>query len=467
MIVSEELRTARAAYEIRRRLEVQEQLDRLLFAEQLAFLNDPAKLKAALTTRRAGKSIGAAAYLLREALRFAGCSVLYIGLTCDSAIKIIWKDCLRVLCRKLGIRAKLNRQKGEVRIPNGSIIYITGVDATAEQQLTIFGQKFPLVVVDEAALYSIDLQEFIFETLFPCVSDYDGTICLIGMPSKFHKRYFADVTRGSKPGWSVHKWGWWNNPHVATIIDKQLAKLRAEHPGIEQTPGYKRSWLGLWAVDASSLVYRYDASRNLVPELPRGEMRHVLGIDLGYSPDPTAFILGGYRPHDRKLYFHHAYKRTGMILSDVATYIRYLQGTHNIERLVIDNANKQAVEEMSQRHGLAFEAAEKQGKADFIEMMNDDFQLGNIAIVADKCSAYTSELEELAWDERKREKGLYIEDPSLPNHCCDGGLYVWRFCLNWVDRGPRAEAPSEEDRMMSIAEQRAEERAEAEGAFWS
>src|SRR5512135_646237 len=73
-----------------------------LFKNQLDLIDDPAKRKAALCSRRAGKSHTAAAYLLKELLDPVEGDVAYIGLTRSSAKKIIFKP-IEKLNRKYGL----------------------------------------------------------------------------------------------------------------------------------------------------------------------------------------------------------------------------------------------------------------------------------------------------------------------------------------------------------------------------
>ena len=62
---------------------------------------------------------------------------------------------------------------------------------------------------------SIDLNELVYGVLKPAVTDYRGTICLIGMPGNLKKGLFFELTQGqdpgsagtwSKMGWSGHRW---------------------------------------------------------------------------------------------------------------------------------------------------------------------------------------------------------------------------------------------------------------------
>src|SRR5437660_4718829 len=94
------------------------------FAQQRAFIEDLAKLKWALCTRRAAKSYSDGLALAKACLEHDNVSCLYIGLTRESAKRIMWKDVLKAINRrhKLGIR--FNESELSAKFPNGSVIYL-------------------------------------------------------------------------------------------------------------------------------------------------------------------------------------------------------------------------------------------------------------------------------------------------------------------------------------------------------
>jgi hypothetical protein len=74
--------------------------------------------------------------------------------------------------------------------------------------------------------------------------------------------------------------------------------------------------------------------------------------------------------------------------------------------------------------------AQKQGKADFIEIMNGDFISGYIKIHRKLGVGLMDELQALVWDERafpRRE-----EHPGCDNHMTDALLYSWRHCYQYL-----------------------------------
>jgi len=204
-------------------------------------------------------------------------------------------------------------------------------------------------------------------------------------------------------------------------------------------------------------VYRFSLDRNAITTLPiigdpRGQWHHVLGIDLGYSPDPSAFVIAAYHDHDSTLYFTESWKQWRLDITDVAQRVQVYQAKYDLDTLIIDGANKQAVAEMQRRHGLPLVAASKTAKADFIELMNAEFILGRIKVITSACNGgiqnsgkKTQEQESLAlhdeygglvWDERALVKGKREEHPRCPNHLADAALYAWRYCFQYLSKAP-------------------------------
>ncbi len=434
------------------------------FAAQTAFISDPAKLKVVLCTRRSGKSYGAGLYLYQQAYETPGASCLYIALTRDSAKKIMWKDVLKPINRRLGLGARFNETELTATLPNGSVICVLGVDSSEEEKQKLLGQKYALVVIDEAASFSIDLQELVYGVLKPAVTDYRGTICMIGMPGNLKKGLFFELTSGqdpgvpgtwSKMGWSGHRWSALDNPYIRENWLQEIADLKAANPRIEETPLFQQHYLGRWVIDDSRLVYRYAVGRNdFDGELPRhngGQWHYVLGVDLGYV-DPTAFSLCAYHDHDKTLYVLEAEKHAHLDITQVAERIRGYQVKYEIDRIIIDNSNKQAVEEMRRRHDLALQPADKTGKSDFIEIMNGEFIQGRIKLNPQTCSALADEYALLVWDERSAKRE---EHPNCANHLTDATLYAWRYCYAYLSEAPveppkpgTAEWYAEEERQM-------------------
>ena len=372
-----------------------------------------------------------------------GCSCLFVALTKESAKKILWKDVLKVINTRWNLGGIFNESELTFTLPNGSVLYLFGVDAKEDEKEKLLGQKYAEVAIDEGASYTIDLYELVFGILKPAVADYRGTIGIYGTPSNLKKGLFFELTNGHDPGtphrwkqtgWSGHAWDAFHNPYMTENWRAEIEELKANNEGIEETPLFQQHYRGLWVIDDSKLVYRYLAGRNdfsgELPELDSGEWHYVLSIDLGFT-DACSFTVLAYHDHDRTLYALLSYKKPGLDITATSEHAQTLKEKYPIEHTSIDGANKQAVEELNNRHGLDATAAEKKDKAEFIDIMNAELIQGRIKL-SPQCEPLKEEYLNLIWDERALEKRKRLEHPSCENHCADGTLYGWRHCWQYL-----------------------------------
>lgn len=412
------------------------------FKTQNAFIEDESRLKVVQCTRRAGKSYGAGLYAFKEAYENPGVSVVIISLTRDSVKRIFMKDILSTINNKYNVQAKPNLSDLTFTLPNKSVIYLLGVDANPSDMDKLLGQKNKLVIIDESAFFRQDMNKLIYEVLRPSMIDYDGTIAMISTTSHLTNSLYYDITTGKKKGWSLHKWTAKDNPYIADKWDKEIEELKKNNPGIEKTPMFRRMYLNEWVIDQDALVYKHSED-NLIPAKPKAKYSYVLGIDLGYE-DATAMVVCAYSEHDSNLYVVETFKKSKMIIHDVAKKIKELDKKYDFDNMIIDNASKQAVEEMRQRYTLSLIPAEKTGKRDYIELLNSDLTMNHIKILPE-AEGLTEEWTNLVWDERKLLKGKYEEHPACPNHLSDAFLYAWRYVYNYCAK-PKTEfiAPTSE-----------------------
>lgn len=435
------------------------------FPQQRAFIEDPAPFKAAICTRRAGKSFSGALVLLRAALQHPGSSNLFIAKTRASAKGIVWKDVLKVLNRTHNLNLKFHETDLTATLPNGSVIYCLGADADDDEREKLLGQKYACVVIDESASFTTDLKELVMKTLKPAVADYRGQVCMIGTPGNIVKSFYFNVTTGVEPGWSVHRWTTYDNPNMVEEWTAEINQLVGVNPLVKETPWFRQMYLGEWVVDSEKLVYRFSPERNLVEAMPtnKSQPRYVLGVDLGYNDD-SAFALCAYYRESPVLYYVKTIKRSGMDVTDVARQIKEFHSQFAVDVTVVDGANKQAIAELNNRHGLALQTADKTGKEDFIQLMNGDFIQGHVKAVEGGTYALVKEWRELIWYERTGSHQRRIEHPSLPNHLADAALYAWRHCYTYLFK-PALALPPKEGTIEWFAEETKRMEEEAEKAW--
>lgn len=373
--------------------------------------------------------------MVKEAREYDGANCLYLGLTRLSAKGIIWKDILKQINKKHSLGMEFNGTELTATTKNGSVIHVTGVDADEDEMEKLLGKKYRLIVIDEAASYSVDLRRLVYGILGPAVIDQGGTICLMGTSGDLTQGLFYDITTGKEPGWQLFEWSARDNPYVAKQWDEEIEDIRKNRPLFMETPLFKQWYLNQWVIDDEKLVYRFIESRcraQVLPRLHQAGWNYVLGVDLGYSPDPSAFVLTAFHENDPFLYILEVFKKTEMDVTDVANKIKEYQKRFEIYRVVIDNANRQAVEEMQNRHGLSLTAAEKTGKADFIQLMNAEFIQGKIKLLPGT-EDLSSEYGSLIWTMDGDKIAIpRKENPNCANHAADAALYAWRFCYPYL-----------------------------------
>jgi len=402
----------------------------IAFDKQIAFIEDPHRLKASFTTRRGAKSYTDGIYLLKEAEENPGCNCLYLGLTRLSAKGIIWKDVLKHINTRCDLGVTFNETELTATTQNGSVIYCAGVDVDENERKKLFGRKYKLIVVDEAALYGIDLVDLVYVVLRPALADLRGTAVLSGMASNITRGLFYDITTGKEQGWSLHKWSAHDNPHVAKQWQEELDFIAKHQPELMQTARFRQAYLNEWVVDEEKLVYRFNHEKNTYRERPQARpdgWTYILGVDLGWEDD-NAFVLCAFHENLPELFVLRTYNKPKMTFDQVVVKINEFMQDPNFPpcKVIIDGANKQGVESMRVRSSIPFEFADKQGKVDFIEMLNGDLVQGKVKINVN-CTELIDEMKALIW---KTDGDIIVipkkEEPRLPNHLCDAFLYAWR-----------------------------------------
>lgn len=418
-----------------------------LFGPQRLYRDDRSRRKAALCTRRAGKTEGTASTLIDDAIDFPGSVSLYLALTHKSAKRIIWPILKKLLAGRAD--AKTNETDLSVTFTNGSVIIIGGAETNDDVE-KYRGWKLRRVVVDEAASFGNRLRYIIEEVLEPALFDLLGDLELNGTPSASCVGYFHDVTTGRVPGWNTHKWSVLDNPHIPHA-KVELARMLKERGWDETHPVYLREWCGRWVRDENSLVYGgFSREQNTYAALPKEIRlwRNVLAIDLGYD-DPVAFGIATFAYDHPKVYLRGGFHKRGMIVSEVAAKAAEYIEKYSPVKVLMDTGGlgKMIAEEIKVRYNLPIEPAEKSEKPAMIELLNDDFRTSRAMVEAGDPAA--EEFETLQWDPKRVGK----EDEQYPNDLSDAKLYAYREARHWTHQAkPALPAPGTTERATLDAE---------------
>ena len=420
-----------------------------LMPAQLAFLSDPSKKKAAICTRRAGKTF-VVRHLVAEAVvnnswdnrDKAQPIVQYIALTRQRCIDLFWTP-FKEVCRQLGLEAHWDDHALRAQFPNGVLVRAGGCEDKDELEKYL-GDAYILVCVDEAASLGPRIEELVTKSLEPALMDYKGTMCLVGTPGNAQAGLFWEIYDGQhEKKWTQHRWSYMTNIHIDPEL--RTPEWVEANIGPLNSPKVQREYFGVWVSDASSLVYQYNPVKAYWDGLlPKGhDWRFILGLDVGYR-DPTAFVVAAYATTHPDLFVIHTEAHQHLLPTQIAEKIMALKETFRITRIVMDTGGSMArnnMEEWNRRYGLGIIPAEKTKKLDYIEHMNSEFHLGRIKISPDQ--PVTKEWRQLVWEDDDaavaRHDSKPKEHPGFHNHMSDACLYAFRESMHYRSKSPEPE----------------------------
>lgn len=426
-----------------------------LFPKQRAFVEDPARFKSALCTRRAGKTVAAGTDLAASSLARPKIPNAYITLTRFNAKRLMWPQLHRLKAR-YGLSCELNESDLIARFDNGASIWLAGADDPRKVE-RIRGEGFGKVYIDEPGSFTKPLLRYLMqEVVGPALVDHRGTLCLTGTPDPIPDGIFYDATtslttRHGGP-WSLHTWSMLDNPFIVDPAE-EIERVLRDNGWTREHPKFRREYLGEWVRDLGSLVYPYDAQRNWVERLPDdGEWMFTLGIDYG-TVDATAFAVVAWRRRKpNEVWLVESWGKSGLIPSEAAEEVSKLCARYRFDRIVGDvgGLGKGYVEEARRRWGIPIQPAQKQNKRGYIELIQGDLKAGNFKVVGPRCGEWIDEAEKLQFEDETREK----EDPNGSNHRLDAALYAYRDARQWNEKPPGPELTPAE-RIVKTAEEKA------------
>ena len=377
-------------------------------------------------SRRAGKSYGCAWKLIQTGERFGHCTMVYIVQARETAKDIIWAP-LQELNRKYDLNLKFNQNTGEVKSPTGWRIILRGVGSRREIE-KLRGQKYPLVIIDEAQVFGPDLRYLLRDVIQPATLDYgdDAQIYMIGTPNAARAGPFYDFITSEK--YPHYHWTVLENPHVpdpAGFLDR----MRGEFGG--ETPTFLREYRGQWVRDAEGLVFKIDDRLNVRREFPEAEADdwvYVLGVDLGWRA--TAFVVLAYSRDTERCLVVAAEEHAKINTSRIAALVQQYQEDWDIAQVVVDAGGfgRTMTEDLRTTYGIAAEFAKKRDKAATIERMNADLQAGTMQLCSMGTSNMLDQVKILPWDSEKLQQNKLDFDDKFEDHMPDAWIYAYRFC---------------------------------------
>ena len=430
------------------------ELDKYFFPKQKDFFRGTkARFKVAVCSRRAGKTVGIVGDAFDLCLSEAKVRVLYITLTRENCLEIIWPDVLELI-EKYKIDCKVNHQRLTVTFANGS--YFSCAGAKDKKEIGKFrGRKLRRIYIDEAQNFPAYVQEMIEADLMPTLRDLKGEMVVTGTPGPLKRGFFYNIATNGL--WESHNWTAFQNPHLhdpenGKDYESTLEEERRVR-GIDKNDAtYVRESYGIWTEDFDSLVFRFDPKKNIdVP--PIKDMTYVFGIDIGYN-DADAIAVLGYDNKSKNVYLVDEYVKAGNDITALVEQIERMRIVYEPVKMVLDAGalGKKIQEEIIRRHSIPVAAADKHRKLEYIALMNDDLRTGKFK--AKSGTRFEEDSYLVQWDKDAEDPSKLVISKNFHSDITDAVLYAWRECYHYFYTPPVPATARNTDQYMAELEAR-------------
>ena len=408
-----------------------------LFPEQRALVCSTARQRLARCGRRAGKTTAVATALVLAALE-PGAQAAYVALTRENAKYLLVPELERLAERhRIPMRINVADLVAHVGGSDGGTIFMRGTDnEKSVDKLRSF--HFELLALDEMAFYGAHVAKLV-DSLEATMLDRQGAMVAISSPGYVCAGKFWDIDQPGT-GWERHHWSVLQNPHIPHAAT-WLADLRRKRAWADDDPTYQREYLGVWTDDARSLCLPFDPRINLYDALPvqaPAPWHHVMGIDVGYAPDPCAFVVLAYNMQWPTAYVVHSERQERWLPRQVWDRAAVLERRYGVSKIHVD-ATAGQVAELQQRFSVPVTLPPKAHKAMHIEHIADDLRHGHLQLRASD-AGLIQEMRTVAWDAERK-----APEKSVPNDLSDALQYAWQASSHYAARPPPPRRSQEEE----------------------
>lgn len=319
----------------------------------------------------------------------------------------VWAMFLKLLYQMSAVIRSINKSEYTIELINGSIILFKGFD-DPEKIKSIEG--ITDIVVEEAS----ELTEDDFDQLNLRLRAKSGMLQIhlmfnpVSKANWVYRRFFEN---GTPEDTVIIHTTYKDNPHLPQEYIDSLLRLEKTNPAY-----YKIYVLGDFAT-LDKLVFPVKTVRLISQEEVKG-LLFWIGMDFGYTNDPTAITWGYCDTSKLKLYITGEYNKTGMTNDVIATTITNLGFAK--ERIIADAAEPKSIAEL-RRLGINRIIGATKGP-DSVKNGIDRLQRYDI-IIDERCSKTIEEFENYTWVKDKKT-GEYINQPvDTFNHHIDSIRY--------------------------------------------
>lgn len=331
---------------------------------------------------------------------------LYVAKTRKQAHEIIWEKFERALRHQPNWRLYDSALEAYHK-PSGAFVRIKGVDKDADN---LAGSGYRIIACDEFALWK--KPEVYSRVLAPMLGDYNGQAIFTSTKrgkNHFHRLHMKALKQPKK--YFVSEATMFDNSFLS---DEGRAKVLSEYEGGESNPLYQQEVLNKYVT--------FEGQVAAIPEEDYIERRwdpgfldhcyHWRGLDLGFSPDPTACVWIAYSPQFDRFQIYSEYEQHALLIKQHAEIIE-AQESYEYLSSISDN-DPQVLAEFKDV-GLDLTAAIKSDKRARVLRLVNALRIGKLK-VASNCKKTLEGLASYTWE--------MVEDGSDP-HLIDAARYVY------------------------------------------
>ncbi len=196
-----------------------------------------------------------------------------------------------------------------------------------------------------------------------------------------------------------------NMEHLGDEFLREVERIKVTNPKL-----YAHTIMGRWADETEGVVFdKYD----IVDEFPKWVKHEAVGLDFGYTNDPTAAVRCGIIGDD--LYLDELFYKTEMLSSDI---VRELKAKADRLKVIADSADPRLIQEIANSGVLIYPVRKFAGS---IVAGIDKMKTMNLHLTKRSLNLIT-EIQNYTWD--KDKDGQLINQPvDAFNHCMDASRY--------------------------------------------
>ncbi len=397
----ERLQQKRARASLWKRGEIGFLLDDTQQGMRNAFLSSSSRKFVLLCSRRLGKSFLLCTLATEQAMRKKS-RIFYITAAYKDTKNIvqplmakIFEDCPET------VRPKFKAQDNKYVFPNGSEIFLIGVDKNPDGPR---GQEGELIILDEAGFIN-NLDYLVSSVLLPMLMMTNGRILMGTTPPKSTDHPFLSFLAEAEKDGALVKRTIHDCPRVTP---KMLAEYMDEAGG-EDSADWRREYLCEILQDEERSVFpEFDEKAQteiIQATLPQPWADNYVGMDLGFT-DFTAAIFAWWDFANARLVVEDellvSRQNTAQIAAAITQIERRHWGDKKPYKRVADHNNPQLIYDLNSLHGVQFSPANKEaGKEPMINKVRLAIKARQI-VINPRCTNLIAHIKYCRWKDKNR-----------------------------------------------------------------